>query len=223
MSIDGRIEGSFLSSNAASQARTSYSSMQSSFNADAIAYGVTTMKGFIGSSSIKTGTEITAEPIDYIAPHTEQNYCVCIDPKGELTWNNNVFHRPGKPSAHVIELVCSSTPAEHLAHLKSHQISYLIAGNESLDLNIAAEKLYDLFNIKQMLVCGGGITNKVFLDAGLIDELSIVIAPVVSGDKNVATLFDASPISHQTDLKAFKLIHVGSLSGNGIHLTYQAL
>ena len=115
----------------------------------------------------------------------------------------------------------SSTPKAYLAYLQEKRVSYLIAGNTTLDLRIAAEKLLSCFGITSMLLCGGGITNKSFLDAELIDELSIVITPVVSGQSNAASIFDSSSFANSKTTHAFKLVHVGSLSGGGVHLTYQ--
>ena len=37
------------------------------------------------------------------------------------------------------------------------------------------------------------MANRLVMAAGVFDELSIVFAPVSTGDRNVATIFDAAP------------------------------
>lgn len=230
-----------MGSNAAAQARTSYASLQNSSNADAIAYGVKTIEGFIGSSSktssftkpqkssrtVATDSTDAVDTSDFKAPHIEQTYLVCVDPNGELNWKTNTFKRSGKPDAHVIELISETTSPDYRNHLQELGISYIVAGKEALDLPLAAEKLLSLFGIKKMLLCGGGITNKTFLNAGIIDELSIVVAPVISGEQGVATLFDSCPAADKKNAsrkkstpQSFNLIYVESLPGNTVHLRY---
>ena len=47
--VDGRIDGAFMGDPAAVPSRTAYGQLQAGYEADAIAYGATTLKGFIGS------------------------------------------------------------------------------------------------------------------------------------------------------------------------------
>ena len=69
------------------------------------------------------------------------------------------------------------------------------AGEGELDLCHAVERLGSLFGIRRLLVCGGGVADMAFLSAGLVDELSVVVAPVASGERRVATIFDESPLA----------------------------
>lgn len=43
------------------------------------------------------------------------------------------------------------------------------------------EKLYQLFHIEKLLICGGGTADWTFLQAGMVDELSLVLSPVTDG------------------------------------------
>ena len=52
------------------------------------------------------------------------------------------------------------------------------------------KKLNKLFRIKRMTVQGGGLTNGSFLNAGLIDELSLIIVPVADGEIGTQSVFD---------------------------------
>ena len=56
---------------------------------------------------------------------------------------------------------------------------------EKLDSKIAVEKLYRLFGIGTLLICGGGTVNWTFLQQGVVDELSLVIAPCIYADVGI--------------------------------------
>ena len=55
------------------------------------------------------------------------------------------------------------------------------------------EKLYRLFHIEKLLLCGGGGADWSFLDADMVDELSLVIAPVTDGSQGSASVFAGIP------------------------------
>lgn len=43
--------------------------------------------------------------------------------------------------------------------------------------------------MEKVLICGGGMVNWSFLQAGVIDELSLLLAPVTDGDVGKASFF----------------------------------
>ena len=51
-------------------------------------------------------------------------------------------------------------------------------------------KLRREFGIEKLLLEGGGGINGSFLAAGLIDELSVLVAPVADGSVGTPSLFD---------------------------------
>lgn len=52
------------------------------------------------------------------------------------------------------------------------------------------EILHDAFAIERLAVLGGGHINGGFLSAGLIDEVSLLVAPGIDGRKGMTALFD---------------------------------
>lgn len=50
--------------------------------------------------------------------------------------------------------------------------------------------LYEQFHVKRLALLGGGHINGGFLQAGLIDEVSLLIAPGIDGRKNGTSVFD---------------------------------
>lgn len=60
-----------------------------------------------------------------------------------------------------------------------------------MDLKAALRKLYKAFNLKKLMLQGGGRFNGSMLQAGLVDEISQLIVPVVDGGGAAVTgVFD---------------------------------
>ncbi len=125
---------------------------------------------------------------DFVAEHTQKTYAVVIDPSGKLNWEVNHVD-----TEHVIEVLSEKVSAEYLDHLRSRNVSYIFAGKSALNLKLALLKLNKLFGIKRMMVQGGGLNNGSFLNAGLLDELSLIIVPVADGEMGTSSVFDIPP------------------------------
>jgi 2,5-diamino-6-(ribosylamino)-4(3H)-pyrimidinone 5'-phosphate reductase len=52
------------------------------------------------------------------------------------------------------------------------------------------EKIGKVFGVKTLMLEGGGKINGAMLHAGLIDELSLLIAPLADGRVGMPSLFD---------------------------------
>lgn len=118
---------------------------------------------------------------DYIAVRNAENYIAAADPSGRLGWKQNYVEYAGRPKADVIEILTEQVSNAYLAFLKEKEISYIFAGTDVIDFTLAVKKLKSLFGIEKLKLSGGGILNWSFAQAGLIDELSLIIAPVADG------------------------------------------
>lgn len=83
------------------------------------------------------------------------------------------------------------------------------------------KKLYALFGIKKVLICGGGIVNWSFLQAGMIDELSLFFASVTDGSRGTAALFTQIPSLAEGKPIEFLLREVEKVGDGGLRLNYQ--
>jgi len=77
-----------------------------------------------------------------------------------------------------------------VAFLRERGVSYLLAGAHDVDLTLALEKIGARFGVRTLMLEGGGKINGGFLRAGLIDEVSLLIAPVADGRIGTPTAFD---------------------------------
>ena len=64
---------------------------------------------------------------------------------------------------------------------------------DALNLSVALSELYD-FGCERLTVQSGGTVNSIFLREKLFDFIDIVVAPVLIGGKDTATLIDGVPM-----------------------------
>lgn len=124
-------------------------------------------------------------------------YSVVVDTKGTLLWHSNKVD--GNP---LICVLSGQTTQEYLNYLDENGISWIVTGKEKIDLARAVEILAEQFNVKRLGVVGGGHINASFLDAGLLDEISIILGAGIDGRAGMAAAFDGLP----QDREPFKMI-----------------
>ena len=117
----------------------------------------------------------------------------------------------------LIVILTENISSQYLETLKSLNISYLFTGKDEIDLRLVLEKLYDLFSIKKLLLQGGGITNTYFIKEDLIDEFSLVVSPVVSGEEKQPNIFEDC---HEYIGQTFDLKQSDLLMKSGLYLKY---
>jgi 2,5-diamino-6-(ribosylamino)-4(3H)-pyrimidinone 5'-phosphate reductase len=151
----------------------------------------------IGSETAKTGIEIFTEQIpleaqsDFFKPVTKledkKPLWVISDSRGKLKGLLHVYRRSCY-CRDVIILVTNKTPDDYIAYLKERNYNMIIAGDEKIDFRFALDKLALLYNVKTVLTDSGGGLNSVLIQEGLIDELSLLISPMIVG-KSSTNLF----------------------------------
>lgn len=127
-------------------------------------------------------------PIGRFAFHKAQDalgYTIGIDTCGRLKWPS--FCYDGKP---LLVITSERCPRQYLDTLSSQKISWIAVGQEGADLAQAVSVLYTEFGVKRLALVGGGHINGAFLDAGLIDEVSLMIGAGIDGRKGMAAVFD---------------------------------
>ena len=202
MSIDGKVTGDFLSKPECGSATESYYQINRDYHADAFACGRVTMEesfthGYQPDLSEFANSNVQRE--DYIADKNAGFFAIAFDRHGRLGWQTAKItdDDPGYDNAHIIEVLCEDASNAYLAYLQSIEVSYIFAGKEELNLLLALDKLYRLFGIKKLLLEGGSIINGAFERENVIDELSLVVAPMIAGTDG-KTLFYESEIQNYT-------------------------
>lgn len=75
----------------------------------------------------------------------------------------------------------------------SKRAEIVVAGRDRVDLPLFMEKLYDM-GLRRILLEGGGTLNWGMLSCGLVDEISLAIAPVIIGGRDAVTLVEGEGV-----------------------------
>ncbi|MDY7229586.1 RibD family protein [Hyalangium rubrum] len=212
-SVDGRIDVTRWK--LPPSALAEYERTAQTFDADAWMIGRISMEPYAGKARVPTRK--TPGPIsrtDFIARSDAESYAIALDPSGKLTWKSNSIDEE-----HVITVLTEQVSDDYLAFLQSKGVSYLFGGKTELNLKRVLEKLRKEFGIKKLLLEGGGKINGSFLAAGLIDELSVLVAPIADGSIGTPSLFDAREGKGPT--RHLKLISFEKRTGDLLWLRYK--
>ena len=101
------------------------------------------------------------------------------------------FHTSDKTRGdRIVTVLPETAPAAYLEYLQQRDISYLFAGVKGDELNAAMKALAETFGVETLSLQGGGIIDGAFLQAGLIDELSLVVYPGIDGSASSPSIFE---------------------------------
>ena len=212
MSIDGKVTGDFLFREECSKATEVYYEINRNLKCDGFICGRVTMEE---SFTHKWYPDLDSfEKIndreDYIPKNLSGFYAVAFDTKGKLGWKSANIVDPdgdiGYDNAQVIEVLSEAAEDKFLGYLKSMQIPYIFAGKDKIDVNLALVKLKSIFGIEKLLLEGGSIINGSFQRADAIDELSLVITPVVAGE-------GSKPLFAESSISDFSLTDTDNTNG----------
>lgn len=187
VSLDGRIVVDGWP--CAAEVRREYEQVHASFDADGWMCGRVTMEPFAGA--VRSDVEVarthrgTSPRDDHVAAGKHESFAFAVDPGGRLAWTTNDID-----GDHVVAIVSERVSDEYLAALRDRGVSYLIAGKRELDAALALEKVSARFGVRTLMLEGGGKINGAMLRAGLIDEVSVIVAPVGDGRMGTPALFD---------------------------------
>ncbi|MBZ9701913.1 MULTISPECIES: RibD family protein [unclassified Mesorhizobium] len=112
----------------------------------------------------------------HVAQTGTGSYAVALDPSGKLH-----FSKPDIGGDHVVVLLGHDVADSHLAELAADGVSYIVAETADMDLGRMLEVLNREFAIRRLLLEGGAGINGSFFAAGLVDELSLLVAPALDG------------------------------------------
>ena len=189
-SINGKSYGPFMGMPQRAALAKAYDETHLSFESQAWLCGRVTMAHFAGNAAPVFDPQAPRVPReDHVADATARHFVISVDPSGKLPWKQNTVQFHLRPRAHLVEVLTGRASDDYVAYLHQRQISYIFAGDDKLDLALAVRKLQELFGIQTLVVSGGASINGSFLHAGLIDEISLVVAPVMDDATDTPTAF----------------------------------
>ncbi|MBQ8238566.1 MAG: dihydrofolate reductase family protein [Oscillospiraceae bacterium] len=215
-SIDGKVTGKFLYSHECHDATETYYQMNRDFRADAYACGRVTMEGsFTGGWYPDLSVYAPLYDIsDFLVEERSGFYAVAFDPHGRLGWRGTTIidEDPGYDKAQIIEVLTRQVDPRYLRYLQVSGIPYIFAGEEELDIEEALQKLKKYFGINKLLLEGGSILDGAFQRAGVIDELSLVVAPIMAEM--------GKPLCNNAHMETYRLVEAKPC-GTALWLNYR--
>jgi 2,5-diamino-6-(ribosylamino)-4(3H)-pyrimidinone 5'-phosphate reductase len=214
-SVDGKIDGSALRKVMPSG---EYEALHRKLGGDAWICGRTTMQlHFAAKEPFVSETNTAAGPQAPFVAERAESYAICVDTNGKLRWSNNDID-----GDHLICVVSERAPSDYLDMLRKKRISYVVSGASSVDLTQAVNLLGAHFAIHMLLLEGGGHINGGFLEAGLVDEVSLLLLAGIDGRHDIPAVFDGVTDSkhHAVPLK---LKSVEQRESDALWIRYEVL
>lgn len=188
---------------------------------DATIYGAVTMAMFAaGRVNELPKAKHTYSRKDYVAPCETGRYYVAISPDGGIAYDSPTIDVRNRGVQGIIHALTENISDDYLEYLREHGISYIFCGKEIFDPVRMMEKLYSQFGIKKAIISGGAYADWTLLSHGLIDEIKVMLVPVVDGDPTSHTLFKRME-GEKSRPVALSFISVEPVEGDGLMLTYK--
>lgn len=212
-SIDGKVTGDFLSCPECQGATEIYYDINRTLKSNGFICGRVTMEGSFTGGYYPDLSQYPAEKSgeDFVPQNLSGFYAVAFDTKGRLGWKSDRIidpdGDPGYDGAQIIEVITTLADERYLGYLRAMGIGYIFAGEREIDVSLALLKLREKFGCEVLLLEGGSIINGAFQRADVIDELSLVVAPLIAQESD-------KPLFTDSDFSAFKLVRAESKDGN---------
>ncbi len=120
------------------------------------------------------------------ANRNSKAYAIALDSSGRPH-----FEKPEVDGDHVVVLLGGDVTDSHLREMAADGVSYIVADGAEIDLLATLEVLGRELGIQRLLLEGGGGINGSLLAAGLVDEISLIMAPAVDGRTASRSIFEA--------------------------------
>ena len=150
----------------------------------------------IGSNTVEAGIKMFCPEIpeeeksDFKKPERSRSLPLWVipDTTGKLQGLHHVYRR-FELCRDIVILVSRETPQKYLDYLKERNYDCHVVGEDHVDCRRALELLEKQYDAKTVLTDTGRILNCILISEGLVDEISLLVHPVIVGT-NPYTLFD---------------------------------
>lgn len=175
----------------------------------------------VGSMTLLTGLQADGAAEESDAPdeppvgREAAPYWFLVDSTGRLQGRLHAARAfPGLRD--VVLLVARSTPKEYRRYLADRRYLSLEAGEARVDLAEALRRIGAQFGVRRLMVDSGPGLTRALLDAGLVDEVSLLLHPLVVGTTGRRAFEGAAGA-------AFHLEGEQRLEGGVLHLRYRVV
>lgn len=165
---------------------------------------------FTPKNNVTFGTETVSKKAD-----STDGYTIVVDTKGTLLWKHDSQY--DKP--HIL-ITSKQVSREYLSYLDEKTISYIVTGDSQIDLAAACKILKETFGIERLGIIGGPAINTAFLDAGLLDEVIVLIGAGIDGRASFPPVFHREDNSHAVPTP-LKLVEAKTYASGAVFIRYK--
>lgn len=195
-----------------------YEDTAATFEADGWICGRVTMQEISHGDDYPKGlAKGTVPRTDHIVERNAAQYAISIDPQGRVAWKSNTALK-----SHVVEVLTSQVSDDYLAYLQSIGVSYVFGGEHEIDLGKVVQTLAHELGVKKLIVEGGSHVSGAFVNAGLVDEVSVLILPLVDARSEHPSSFEVAMDKWQAPAY-LKLTSVEKTQHDAVWLRYTKL
>jgi 2,5-diamino-6-(ribosylamino)-4(3H)-pyrimidinone 5'-phosphate reductase len=223
-SLDGRMDGGVGTADMGL-----YYQLASCWNADAMLSGSSTMLAAFGGAAFAG----QIEPPPPAAPASEDGdaakelhplavpYLVVVDSRGRI---HNWAQIQAQPFWRQVIVLCARlTPPAYLDELARQGVAHIAAGEQRVDLRQALASLSTNYGIRTLRVDSGGALNGALLRAGLVDEVSVLLAPLLVGGETPQSIFVAPDLVSPEQAIPLRLTHCEAVGEDRLWLRYHVV
>lgn len=121
--------------------------------------------------------------------------------------------------ADIVIFTTHRTSKRYLSLLTARHVDVYVDEGEKVNLHNALATLKEL-GIERLMVEGGATLNFELIRLGLVDEVTVYVAPIIFGGESAPTLAAGSGLE-RSEAIPLELIEVESWEGGGVYLKYR--
>jgi 2,5-diamino-6-(ribosylamino)-4(3H)-pyrimidinone 5'-phosphate reductase len=205
VSLDGRVSGFGVDMEL-------YYGQVPRWNEDATLVGCDTLLAGVGEVLAESEADLAGKGVD---PEDQRPILVVPDSRGRFRqWH---FLRQQPYWRDYVALCTRKTPSDYLSYLDERSIHRCIVGDDRVDYAAALAMLNEKFGVDVVRMDSGGTLNGILLRAGLVDEINLLVHPLLVGGASAKSFFESNEGEDPEDPVSLSLKDVEKV-GNGLLL-----
>lgn len=130
-------------------------------------------------------------PDEVVRSSNHKGWLIVVDGRGRIRSGYKGDENSGK---YMLHIVSNGVSSDYLYFLQENKIPYIISGEQQVDLKDAMKKLRNKLGIKCIVTSAGGKLGGALLREGMIDEVNMVLKPLLYGGFETPCLFDSKEL-----------------------------
>ncbi|MBB3319307.1 MULTISPECIES: dihydrofolate reductase family protein [unclassified Rhizobium] len=194
-----------------------YEKVQKELGGNAWMVGRVTMAEISKATAHPPAVPASARRPTHFARPDAESFAIALDPSGKLHFAAGELY-----GDHVVVLLGSDVSDSHLAELAAYGVSYVVSDGPDIDVGEMLDVLGEELGVDRIVLEGGARINGSLMTSGLVDELSLIVAPALESRRGSDRVieFGEEGLAGKVELS---LIECTPLGNGALHLRYAVL